>query len=78
MELRQLFDPESSTYSYLVWDQDSHEAALIDPVEEQVERDIQLIRELGLKLRYTLGFATHSKHMYMPTMSPVPAFFVSA
>ena len=32
MKLRQLFDPESSTYSYLVWDRESREAALIDPV----------------------------------------------
>jgi len=63
MKLRQLFDPESSTYSYLVWDQESHEAALIDPVEEQVNRDIQLIRELDLKLRYTLETHVHADHV---------------
>ena len=63
MELRQLFDPESSTYSYLVWDRESREAALIDPVEEQVERDLQLIRELGLKLCYTLETHVHADHV---------------
>ena len=63
MELRQLFDPESSTYSYLVWDRESREAALIDPVLEQVERDIKLTRELGLKLRYTLETHVHADHI---------------
>jgi sulfur dioxygenase len=63
LELRQLFDPGSSTYSYLVWDQESREAALIDPVEEQVDRDIRLLRELGLKLRYTLETHVHADHV---------------
>lgn len=63
MELRQLFDPASSTYSYLLWDRESREAALIDPVEEQVERDMQLIREYGLKLCYTLETHVHADHI---------------
>jgi glyoxylase-like metal-dependent hydrolase (beta-lactamase superfamily II) len=63
MALRQLFDPGSSTYSYLVWDRESREAALIDPVEEQVDRDIRLLRELGLKLRYTLETHVHADHV---------------
>ena len=63
MQIRQLFDPESSTYSYLVWDTDTREAALIDPVQEQVSRDIQLIEELGLKLRYTLETHVHADHV---------------
>ncbi len=63
MELRQLFDPGSSTYSYLVWDRESREAALIDPVQEQVERDIRLIRELDLKLCYTLETHVHADHV---------------
>ena len=63
MQIRQLFDPESSTYSYLVWDTDTRGAALIDPVQEQVNRDIQLIQELGLKLRYTLETHVHADHV---------------
>ena len=63
MQVRQLFDPETSTYSYLVWDQETREAALIDPVQQQVSRDIQLIRELGLKLRYTLETHVHADHI---------------
>jgi glyoxylase-like metal-dependent hydrolase (beta-lactamase superfamily II) len=63
MELRQLFDPESSTYTYLLWDTISREAALIDPVQGQVMRDIRLIRELGLTLRYTLETHIHADHI---------------
>ncbi|MEN8206013.1 MAG: MBL fold metallo-hydrolase [Pseudomonadota bacterium] len=63
MELRQLFDPESSTYSYLVWDTQSSEAALIDPVQERIYRDITLIRELNLKLKYTLETHVHADHI---------------
>ena len=63
MESRQLFDPESSTYSYLVWDTGSREAALIDPVYEQLERDTRLIRSLDLKLRYALETHVHTDHI---------------
>jgi sulfur dioxygenase len=63
MQIRQLFDPESSTFSYLVWDNNTREAALIDPVQSQVQRDIQLIRELRLILRYTLETHVHADHV---------------
>jgi sulfur dioxygenase len=63
LEIRQLFDPTSSSYSYLVWDTDSRSAALIDPVQDQVARDIRLIRELGLKLKYTLETHVHADHI---------------
>src|SRR5713226_7009682 len=48
---RQLFDPQSSTYSYLLGDGDTGEAVLIDPVFELSPRDSALVRELGLKLQ---------------------------
>jgi hypothetical protein len=48
MKIRQLYDNPSGTYTYLVWDETSREAAIIDSVREQLERDIQLIRELDL------------------------------
>lgn len=63
MRVRQLFDSGSSTYSYLVWDIDSHEAALIDPVQEQAGRDAGLVRELGLTLKYTLETHVHGDHV---------------
>lgn len=51
-----MFDGESSTYTYLLADVNSKEAVLIDPVLEQAERDSQLIKDLGLKLKYASKF----------------------
>lgn len=60
---RQLLDPPSSTYTYLLGDGDSHQAVLIDPVFEQVRRDTALIEELGLKLSCTLDTHVHADHV---------------
>ncbi|KAJ2992234.1 hypothetical protein HDV02_003192 [Globomyces sp. JEL0801] len=46
MLFRQLFDLESSTYTYLLADENTHEGILIDPVLEQVDRDLRICREL--------------------------------
>src|SRR5438045_8765948 len=56
---RQLFDPQSSTYTYLLADPASREAVLIDPVFEQARRDAALIDELGLKLKLTPETPVH-------------------
>ncbi len=63
MIFRQLFDPQSSTYSYLLGDERTREAVLIDPVFEQARRDRALIDELGLKLLYTLETHVHADHV---------------
>lgn len=63
MLFRQLFDPESSTYTYLLADEATREAVIIDPVLEQVERDVGLIRELDLKLVYALDTHVHADHV---------------
>ncbi len=60
---RQLFDSQSSTYSYLLGDRESGEAVLIDPVFEQVRRDAALVSELGLTLRWTLETHVHADHV---------------
>lgn len=60
---RQLFDPQSSTYTYLLGDSRSGEAVLIDPVFEQVRRDVALLGELGLSLRVTLDTHVHADHV---------------
>lgn len=60
---RQLFDPQSSTYTYLLGDREAGEAVLIDPVFEQVRRDAALIGELGLKLVATLETHVHADHV---------------
>jgi glyoxylase-like metal-dependent hydrolase (beta-lactamase superfamily II)/rhodanese-related sulfurtransferase len=63
MIFRQLFDPQSSTYSYLLGDARSGETVLIDPVFEQVRRDRALIAELRLTLCYTLETHVHADHV---------------
>lgn len=63
LTFRQLFDPQSSTYSYLLGDRVMGEAILIDPVFEQAARDAALIRELGLRLIATLDTHTHADHV---------------
>lgn len=63
MLFRQLFDPESSTYTYLIADSNTKTALLIDPVLEQVERDLKLLDELGLSLQYCLETHIHADHI---------------
>ena len=60
---RQLFDPQSSTYTYLLADPGAREAVLIDPVFEQARRDAALVGELGLKLAWTLETHVHADHV---------------
>jgi glyoxylase-like metal-dependent hydrolase (beta-lactamase superfamily II) len=60
---RQFTDPETSTHTYLLADEPSREAVLIDPVLEQFERDRTLLRELDLTLRYTLETHVHADHI---------------
>ncbi len=60
MLFRQLIDRTSSTYTYLIADRKSQEAILVDPVLEQVERDLKLLQELGLTLRYCLETHIHA------------------
>ncbi len=63
MIFRQLFDLESSTYTYLLADEETREAVIIDPVIEQVERDLTLIDELDLRLVYVLDTHVHADHV---------------
>jgi glyoxylase-like metal-dependent hydrolase (beta-lactamase superfamily II) len=63
MLFRQLFDRESSTYTYLIADPTLKEAILVDPVLEEVERDLKLLNELGLTLRYCLETHIHADHI---------------
>lgn len=60
MLFRQLIDRTSSTYTYLIADCKSREAILVDPVLEQVERDLKLLQELNLTLRYCLETHIHA------------------
>src|SRR3954452_7931916 len=59
----QLFDAESSTYTYLVGDDEAKVAALIDPVAEQVDRDLARVAAHGLRLVYTIETHVHADHV---------------
>jgi sulfur dioxygenase len=63
MLFRQLLEPESCAYTYLIACDVSGEAALIDPVLETVGRDLQLLEELGLSLRFTIETHIHADHV---------------
>lgn len=60
---RQLFDEKTWTYTYILWDHITKEAVIIDPVREQVDRDMKLLRELGLTLIYILDTHIHADHI---------------
>lgn len=63
MLFRQLFDPESFTYTYLIADTDLGLAILVDSVLAQVERDLKLLQELDLTLMYCLETHVHADHI---------------
>ncbi|KDP30090.1 hypothetical protein JCGZ_18565 [Jatropha curcas] len=62
---RQLFEKESSTYTYLLADvaHPDKPALLIDPVDKTVDRDLSLVKELGLKLIYAINTHVHADHV---------------
>jgi glyoxylase-like metal-dependent hydrolase (beta-lactamase superfamily II) len=63
MLFRQLFEPVSSAYTYLIACKETREAALIDPVLEMTERDLRLLQDLGLTLKYTIETHIHADHV---------------
>ena len=63
MIFRQLFERESSTYTYLIACEQTRQAALIDSVKSEVPKYLQLLQELGLTLTYALDTHTHADHI---------------
>lgn len=63
MTFHQLYEAETSTYTYLLADPVSREAVLIDSVLETVERDLKLINEYGYQLKYVLDTHIHADHI---------------
>jgi sulfur dioxygenase len=62
-DLIQLFDVESSTFTYFLIDRATREAMAIDSVDRQVERDLALIKRMDLRLRYALETHAHADHI---------------
>lgn len=63
MLFRQLYEPESSTYTYLIGCSDTRRAVLLDPVMETVERDLAALQALDLELAFTLETHVHADHV---------------
>lgn len=63
MMFKQFFEPESSTYTYLLGCEHTNEAVLIDPVASEVEHYTQALDEHGLTLVYTLDTHVHADHV---------------
>jgi sulfur dioxygenase len=61
--IRQLFDRESCTYTYLLMDKATHDAVLIGPVIELVERDMAVVSAVGAKVKYILNTHVHADHI---------------
>lgn len=60
---KQLFDIESSTYTYLIVDDATLEALFIDPVDSHFDAYIELIAQLNCKLKYTIETHVHADHI---------------
>ena len=63
MIFRQLFEPLSSTYTYLLGCEDTKQAVLVDPVVNSIDRDLQEIDRLGLRLACSLDTHIHADHI---------------
>jgi sulfur dioxygenase len=63
MIFRQLFEPLSSTYTYLLGCEETGQAILIDPVIVSIDRDLAEISRLGLKLAYSVDTHIHADHI---------------
>ena len=63
LSIKQLFDRDSCTYTYILFDPNSHEGAIIDGVKEQLKRDLQYIEELGIELLYAIETHVHADHI---------------
>lgn len=63
MIFKQLFEPLSSTYTYLIGDEDTGQAVLIDPVIATMDRDLAEVHRLGLKLTFTIETHIHADHI---------------
>ncbi len=63
MQPIQLFDPATCSYSYVLFDETTRDALIIDPVQPQLERDLATLRQYGLKLLWTVETHAHSDHV---------------
>jgi len=63
INIRQLFDCDTCTYTYVLWDSLTSEALIIDPVLEQIDRDLNYLNKLQINLKYILETHVHADHI---------------
>jgi len=63
MGFKHLFDEDSSTHTYLIWDTNTKDAIIVDPVDIQIDRDLQEVEKLGLNLIYGVNTHCHADHI---------------
>ena len=63
LSVKQLFDRDSCTYTYLLIDTVTGEGAIIDAVLETFDRDMQIVNELGVELLYAIETHAHADHI---------------
>ena len=59
----QLFDPASSSYTYILVDETSRQGLIIDPVDAQIERDLAVLAEQGIELVWAVETHGHADHI---------------
>ena len=63
INIKQMFDYDTWTYTYLVWDSNTVDAIIIDPVLEQVDRDLDIVKKLKLNLTHVFETHVHADHI---------------
>ena len=63
LNIRQLFDIDTCTYTYVLWDDLTSEGLIIDPVLEQLDRDVNYLNKLQINLKYILETHVHADHI---------------
>jgi len=60
---RQFFDKDTGKFAFLLFDSETMEGLIIDPVKEQFDRSLQFIEELGVELKYVIDTHVHADHV---------------
>ncbi len=60
---RQFFDKDTGTFTYFLFDSETMEGLIIDPVKEQFDLSLQFIEELGVELKYVIDTHVHADHV---------------
>jgi len=63
LAFRQLFDKDAGTFTYFLFDSETMEGLIIDPVKEQFDLSLQFIEELGVELKYVNDTHVHADHV---------------